>query len=300
MDPSRQNREGKAVSFARRPPWPGLASLLEGEAFRFQFQLRPGREGWLDASHGDPDVLALRQSILGTPRAPAWTPWADATWERVEERLAPALRWVGRGPREAVERARRVSGAWAPDFVLLRPLGGELRMVGGSVCFPSGWDPVEKLGGTVADIHGPVPTLNEGLGARIGKFLGSLREGDVVERDNWGLAATGRLDLHPADRIPRIEVGMDAGQVWFRLEEQAFVGLGEGHVLFLIHVRTWPLPEFLGATGCADALGRMLASMPPEVARYKGVAGWTLGAGQPGPDPARPPVPGASGPCPAA
>ena len=261
------------MTFAHRPPWPGLAALLAGDSFRFRFQLRPAREGWLGTGDGDAGLLARRREILGTPRGMAWTPAADAPWERVEDRLEPALRLSGHGRREAMERAREVSRGWAPDFVLLRPMGGEPRMVGASVCFPSGWDPAEKLGGTMAMIHGPVPTLNEELGERIGRFLAGLGDGDAFERDNWGVAATGRMDLHPADATPRIAEGAGHEGLWFRLEEQAFVGLGDGHVLFLIHVRTWPLKEVLEATGAAEAFGHMVASMPPEVARYKGLAG---------------------------
>jgi hypothetical protein len=266
-------RGGDLMTFARRPPWPGLGDLLEGDAYRFRFALRPGRAGWLGSGDGDEDTLHRRRALLDDVGTLPWTPAADAAWERVEASLEPALRWRGQGHRSAIDRARRVSGGWAPDFVLLRWMGDAWRMVGGAVCFPSGWDPMEKLGGTVADIHGPVPTLNEDLGARMDRFLGGLREGDAFERDNWGMAATGELDLHPRRGMPRITGRETAGELWFRLEEQAFLGLGDGMILFLIHVRTWRLDEFLDATGCREGLCRMLASMTPEVAAYKGLSG---------------------------
>ena len=260
------------MTFAARPPWPGLAALMQGDAFRFRFALRAGRPGWLGGSDGDAAVLARRRALLEEPWAMPWTPAADAAWEGVETRLEPDLRIVGQGLRTPYERARAMAAAWAPDFVLLRSLGDGMRMVGGAVCFPSGWDPMEKLCGTVGFIHGPVPGLNEALGARIDRFLGGLQAGDVLERDNWGLAATGRLDLHPDGGAPRIRGDERADGLWFRLEEQAFVGLGEGMVLFLIHVRTWRLDEFMAATGCGDAPWHMVASMSAEVATYKGLA----------------------------
>lgn len=260
------------MSFAHRAPWPGLGALFAGELFRFRFQLRPARAGWLGPGDGDAGTLARRREILGTPRGIIWTPAANATWSRVEDRLDPALVLSAQGRREPSERAREVSGHWAPDFVLLRLMGGEHRMVGGSVCFPSGWDPVEKLGGTLAMIHGPVPTLNVELGERIARFIAGLGDGDAFERDNWGVAGTGRLDLHPCDEAPRIMDGAGLEGLWFRLEEQAFMGLGDGHVLFLIHVRTWPLHEVMQATSAREAFARMVTSMPPEVARYKGLA----------------------------
>lgn len=259
------------MTFAARSPWPGLAALMQGDAFRFRFALRPGRPGWLGGSDGDGSVLERRRALLEERWAMPWTPAADAAWERVETRLEPELRVVGQGLRTPHERARAIAAAWAPDFVLLRSLGDGMRMVGGAVCFPSGWDPLEKLCGTVGFIHGPVPGLNDDLGARIDRFLGGLREQDVLERDNWGLAATGRLDLHPDADFPRIRGEEGADGLWFRLEEQAFVGLGDGMALFLIHVRTWRLDEFMAGTGCDDAPWRMVASMSADVAAYKGV-----------------------------
>lgn len=260
------------MTFGARQPWPGLAAVMQRDAFRFRFALRPARPGWLGVSDGDAAVLERRRALLEERWAMPWTPAADAVWERVETHLEPDLRIVGQGLRTPHERARAIASAWAPDFVLLRSMGDGLRMVGGAVCFPSGWDPLEKLCGTVGFIHGPVPGLNDDLGVRIDRFLEGLQAGDVLERDNWGLAATGRLDLHPDGDVPRIRGEEGADGLWFRLEEQAFVGLGDGMALFLIHVRTWRLDDFISATGCGDAPWRMVASMSAEVAAYKGVA----------------------------
>jgi hypothetical protein len=66
--------------------------------------------------------------------------------------------------------------------------------------------------------------------------------------------------------------------VWFRLEEQAFIGLDGGEaLLFLIHLRTWPLREVIEATGAGDGFERMLRTMPAEVAAYKGLTAWLAG-----------------------
>jgi len=191
-----------------------------------------------------------------------------------------SLREAAVGGATPRERASRVAAVWAPDFLLLRRDGEEFRFVGGAVCFPSGWDPAEKIGRVVMEIHGPVPGLNAALGARIGKFLGGVQSGQVFERENWGLAATGALDLHPEVGAPRLGTDTPDSEVWFRLEEQAFVGLPGGEVLlFLIHVRTWPLLEVMEATGAGEDFNRMLASMPADVAAYKGLTEWLAGRG---------------------
>lgn len=256
---------------------------MEGDAYRFHFHLRPGRAGWLDRGCPPESVVGARREVLSgsRDRAVIWGAGADECWRSVEPLLGASLRQAAEGGgREAVERAVRVGAEWAPDFLLLRRTGDEFRLAGGVVCFPSGWDPVEKLGRTVTEIHGAVPGLNDVLAERIRRFLSGLRPGQVFERENWGLAATGELDLHPGAGRPRLMPETPDQDVWFRLEEQAFIGLDGGDtLLFLIHVRTWPLREVIEATGAGDGFERMLRTMPAEVAAYKGLTAWIAGRG---------------------
>lgn len=264
-------------------PWKELGRLLDGSAYRFQFLLRPGRAGWLDRGCPPESVLGARRDVLSgsRERAVIWGPGADECWRGVEPILGDGLRQAAaRGGVGSVERAVRVGAEWAPDFLLLRRTGEEFRLAGGVVCFPSGWDPVGKLGRTVTEIHDAVPGLNEAMAGRIRKFLGGLRPGQVFERENWGLAATGALDLHPSAERPRLQAETPDSEAWFRLEEQAFIGLEGGEsLLFLIHVRTWPLREVIEATGAGDGFERMLRTMPAEVAAYKGLTAWIAGRG---------------------
>ncbi len=269
------------MDFSWERPSSALGRLVEGDGYRFQFHLRPGRSGWLDRGSPPEAVLGARREVLAGAwdRAVIWGAGADECWRGLESILGDGLRQAAEdGGTEPVERAVRVAAEWAPDFLLLRREGEEYRLAGGVVCFPSGWDPVEKLGQTVTEIHGAVPGLNEALAERIRRFLSGLRPGQVFERENWGLAATGELDLHPALGRPRL--GLGTTDVWFRLEEQAFIGLEGGEsLLFLIHVRTWPLHEVIKATGAGDGFERMFRTMPAEVAAYKGLTAWLAGRG---------------------
>ncbi len=265
------------MDFSHQAPWAELGQLFGGDAFRFQFHLSPARAGWLEAGQPPRATLEQRAMLLtaARDRTLVWGDGADACWTALEPLLGDSLRDHAGDAAEPRERAAGVSQLWAPDFVLLRRVEEEFRFVAGSVCFPSAWDPVEKLGLTVTEVHGPVPGLNPELGVRIRRFLNGLRPGQVFERQNWSLAATGALDLHPGIPFPRIGRDTPLEAVWFRLEEQAFVSFDEGRsLLFLIHVRTWPLTEVLDATGAAEAFERMIRSMPPEVARYKGFGPW--------------------------
>lgn len=271
------------MDYAAVGPWKELGRLWAGDGFRFRFNLRPGRTGWMEKGQVGAAVLEERQRWLGDagPQAFFWGPGAEVVWTELTPMWGAGLRELVLETGLPEEQARRVAMNWAPDFLLLRRSGpGEpLRWVGGSVCAASGWDPTEKLGKTVMEIHAPVPGLNEGLGARVDRFLEGLKPGEIWERENWGLAASGELNLHPAlGRARASEVGR-LDDLWFRLEEQAFVALPGGvGVVFLIHVRTWPLAEVLELTGDRDAFGRMLTSMSPEIREYKGLGAarcWT-------------------------
>ena len=266
------------MTYGPCPPWTGLGRLFEGDSFAFRFHLRPGRTGWLERGEPGPGVLKERRQLLTEKRDEVfvWTEAADRLWHDVEGVLDGALtRSIPAGtPRE---RALEVSRRWAPDFVLLERGADGFVFAGGSVCFPSGWDPREKLGKGLAEVHAPVPGLNRELGPRIARFLDQLEPGRVYERENWGLAASGALDLHPSRGRARL-TGSGPESAWFRLEEQAFLRCGpDGRtLLFLIHVRAWPLRELLAATGSGEAFWRMLRTLPPEVARYKGLAGFRI------------------------
>ncbi len=263
------------MDFAEIAPPESLARLFDGDRFRFGFNLRSGGGGWFDTSTSAPERLRERVAAVGSPEAPgmAWTPAADAAWQSFAGWATGSL-GIGRdgNPRtEAEELARR----WAPDFLLLDRAGDSdpLRFHGGAVCFPTGWDPAEKLGRTVAEIHGIVPTLNAELGARIDRFLGGLKPGEVVERENWGLAGSGELRMHPALGRRRLDSGSGVDDAWFRLEEQGFAAVPGGRVVvFMIHVRTWPLREVAALPGVGTGLARALESMPEGIAAYKGVA----------------------------
>lgn len=62
-----------------------------------------------------------------------------------------------------------------------------------AACFPSGFQPKEKIGKKLADIHGPVPGYKEKLQKSMDRFFSRLEPGRFVKRVNWSLTVDEEL-----------------------------------------------------------------------------------------------------------
>ncbi len=175
---------------------------------------------------------------------------------------------------EPLERCRLLGELWEADFLLMKPDGeGMFRLYGGCVCFPSHWDLRDKLGRTMAEIHAPVPGLNETLGRQIDGFLSRIGPGVSWERSNWGLSRSPELNLHPSRQLPRLDAGVALEEVWFRLEEQSLVALpATGGILFGIRLVIRPMAEIKSDPAARQGMIRALRTMPDAMAAYKGIA----------------------------
>lgn len=58
-------------------------------------------------------------------------------------------------------------------------------------CFPSGFDPAEKLGKRLNRIHDPVPGYPEKLEKSMDRFFSKLEVGKYVKRANWSITTNG-------------------------------------------------------------------------------------------------------------
>lgn len=62
-----------------------------------------------------------------------------------------------------------------------------------SACFPSGFQPRDKIGKRLADIHGPVPKYKEKLQRSMDRFFARLEVGRLVKRVNWAVTVDEEL-----------------------------------------------------------------------------------------------------------
>ena len=164
-----------------------------------------------------------------------------------------------------------LGAALEPDFLLLsRDEAGAFRLRGGALCFPTGWALEEKIGHTIDFIHGAVPGLNAALASPIHQFLGRLKPGVAFQRDNWGLAATDELNLHPARGLAPPDLPASPERLWLRVEHQVLLALPRtGGVVFGLRIALHRLDEVRRDAAAAAGLKRALQTMPAEVAAYK-------------------------------
>jgi Protein of unknown function (DUF3445) len=172
------------------------------------------------------------------------------------------------------------------DFVLLRGVDGaassaqEIEAEAMMVNFPSGWQPQDKLGGTLTQIHQPVAD-GQALRQASAQLSQALSQKGPFQRYVWTLSDTARLNRHPG--------GLQAGtaredtqlmqspsalhEIWFRCERQTSLALPQQRrVLFLIRVYVAPLAQAADSPFKRAALASALRSMSGEVLAYKNIS----------------------------
>ena len=274
---------------------PNWEQVFPDQAYRFYVGLRKGDAARFYAPTSQRESLLAQRRLWLETSPQDYCALGDDGAALLDEAVELAARWQSLSPddlaairdvsvlslpdereprlvhlRQCLELALR----WEPDFLLLRPdTDGLVRLVGGAVCFPSWWALREKLGLPLTEIHGIVPGLNAVLGGQIQTFLARLAPGVSWERENWGLARTPELNLHPLRNLPRLKPPLVLGEVWLRVEHQSFVALPQSRgILFGIRLKVHPLAEIAQDRAAAHRLQRALATMPEDVARYKGLA----------------------------
>ena len=163
------------------------------------------------------------------------------------------------------------------DFVILKQEADTLRTEYLSVCFPSRWDPREKLGLDFAAIHAPVAD-NQLLQAAGPNLMTLAFMKQPMLRHVWLISPSASLDQHPdkneawwaealADASPLLP------RLYFRVERQTTWPLPQfQRAVFFIRVMMCQLLDVLSVgAGRAAALATTLRSMTPAVVAYRGM-----------------------------
>ncbi|KAM0277157.1 hypothetical protein ACHAQH_006003 [Verticillium albo-atrum] len=105
-------------------------------------------------------------------------------------------------PADTLKALRILGEVVEEDLVFLMPSSEGLRMVAHIWCFPSGFDPVAKLGNTLDAIHKPVPSYDK-IGPSMQRFLSKLKAGKPIKRTNWSVQS--HPELFDCDANPRLK-----------------------------------------------------------------------------------------------
>ncbi len=180
---------------------------------------------------------------------------------------------------EAAHAAQNVALQLQEDFVILKNEDNTLRTEYLSVCFPSRWDPREKLGLDFSQIHAPVAD-NQMLLAAGSSIMAMAFMKQAMLRRVWLIVPSSSLDQHPEQNdYSWSETLRDPSpllpRLFFRVERQTTWPLPQfGRAVFFIRVMMCPLVDVLAqAPTRARSLADALRSMTPAVVAYRGMTG---------------------------
>ena len=163
---------------------------------------------------------------------------------------------------------RELGAVWEPDFVLLRR-EKSAEVVGGCVCFPTGWSLEEKQDHPLSFAHAPVPGLNSQLGPSVETIFYSSETGGMLSTIQLEPDQFQTDESASQDKIPEIGSNCDPSQTFLRVEWQALISIDPGRVIFGIRIYHLSLESVRLQRGAAQLLAENLQTMPEEMLRYK-------------------------------
>ncbi|KAL3952161.1 hypothetical protein ACCO45_013878 [Purpureocillium lilacinum] len=164
------------------------------------------------------------------------------------------------------------------ELFLLLPTPEGHRLVAYVCCFPSSFDPAEKLGKLLKDIHATVPGYDK-IGPSMERYFAKLAVGRPVKRANWSVQthpelfacqANPRVKEH--EESPDQEVKMD--DTFLRSELQTLSRLPETQaILFSFKTYLYNVAEIKDegrGAEFADAIDGLRQGNVPDMWYYKG------------------------------
>jgi dimethylamine monooxygenase subunit A len=163
---------------------------------------------------------------------------------------------------------RELGTIWEPDFVLLRR-GKSFEVVGGCVCFPTGWSLTKIQHHPLSIVHEPVPGMNLQLDPKVERFFADLKLEECYQRSNWGLTSSSQKNQHPQDNIAEIASDCDLAETFLRVEWQAIMPIDYFRIIFGIRIYQFTLESVRQQPNAARLLAENVRTMPEAMLRYK-------------------------------
>jgi hypothetical protein len=143
-----------------------------------------------------------------------------------------------------------------------------------SLCFPSRWRLLDKIGKPLSAVHGPVPLYANRLAKPVDRFMRHLKSGHIASRLNWSVLDDPAL-FQPngkwrTDGAADITADNAGSRVFLRVERQTLRRLPVSEaVLFGIRVHVYPLDQVIDRPDRAVALAAAIRELPEAIRHYK-------------------------------
>lgn len=165
------------------------------------------------------------------------------------------------------------------DFCVLDERAGNLWMDAGMVTTQADWSLDFDIGMNFFEWHAPVPLAHElGIFERALKYLRAVQQGNPARRLNWTMTVNPRLDTSPENyhvwgpENTHITKDNVADKLFLRIELQSFWRLPRSNaILFPIRCYFLSMRDLSTVPKWATRMHRVLESLPPELASYKGL-----------------------------
>ncbi|KAI0130407.1 hypothetical protein BJ170DRAFT_314229 [Xylariales sp. AK1849] len=187
-------------------------------------------------------------------------------------------------PADPMVTLRHLALAVDEDFLMLLPSpdGDGYSLQAFTWLYPVGFDPQDKLGKTLAELHGPVPSYREHLQKSMDRYFGRVAPGTVVNRVNWAVATSstlcerGEYHLYSEDQVSST-TEIDLDDTWVRCELQTLFALPGGGKVLSVHLYLYPIREIKDA-GLTEEMCRAIdgfgAGNAAGFSLYKRVPVW--------------------------
>ena len=142
------------------------------------------------------------------------------------------------------------------------------------VCFPSHWNPAERIGEGLYGLHKPVANNQQLLKASHSVAEAMSNKGPFV-RYVWSLNSTDELNLNPALHTQgrKKPLGQNPEEWFFRVERQTTLAFPDvKRSLFTIRIYIEPLTQTLQIPERKHILAQAISSMDETLLQYKGLA----------------------------
>ncbi|TVY46352.1 hypothetical protein LOCC1_G003615 [Lachnellula occidentalis] len=150
---------------------------------------------------------------------------------------------------------------------------GKYHLQASATLFPAGWKLQERIGTTMANLHGPVPSWKEKMGGAVNRYFDHLSAKTAMERTNLFIQSNPDL-FSDAPEIPAgHEKRTMPQELQVRRERQTFTRLEKtGAVLFTVRTYMQPLDDLEDEE--AVALIHQVRGWEEEIKVYKGWDVW--------------------------